>query len=193
MHAGRNVALMGAFRNDFRFNFITPALLKDPGGYVKEMARTPAPPRCCVSPTRGAPERMEPIIRACLAEAMGQPEAGIRPPKGTKLDLPDELVEARRRHRACRRRPRAHAGAAEMPCPQPQCGEETGHPRRARRPIPRQDHCRQGRQATLTGRRADPANRRDRHIGIVRSVFPYPAETPARCSNDWAAFKIRTH
>jgi len=41
------------------------------------------------------PERMEPVIRAYLAEAMGYAEAGITPPKvETELDLPGELVEA---------------------------------------------------------------------------------------------------
>jgi uncharacterized protein YdeI (YjbR/CyaY-like superfamily) len=40
MHAGRNLAILGAFRGDFRLSFFDAALMRDPEG----AARTPATP-----------------------------------------------------------------------------------------------------------------------------------------------------
>jgi uncharacterized protein YdeI (YjbR/CyaY-like superfamily) len=34
-HAGRNIAILGAFRGDFRITFINPALLDDPQGLLE--------------------------------------------------------------------------------------------------------------------------------------------------------------
>ena len=35
MHAGRNVAVIGAFRGDFRLTFFEPGLMKDPEGVLE--------------------------------------------------------------------------------------------------------------------------------------------------------------
>jgi uncharacterized protein YdeI (YjbR/CyaY-like superfamily) len=95
MHAGRNIALMGAFRDDFRFNFMNPSLLKDPEGVLERNGPNTRTAGMLRFTDPAGPERMAPVIRAYLAEAMGYAEAGIRPPKETsEIDMPDELVEA---------------------------------------------------------------------------------------------------
>lgn len=58
MHAGRNIALIGAFRDDFRFTFMNPTLLKDSEGVLKKTAPTPVPPGCCGSRTTRARQRL---------------------------------------------------------------------------------------------------------------------------------------
>lgn len=95
MHAGRNIAIIGAFRGDFRLSFFDAALMKDPEGVLemqganarhRDMFRFVANDQVAVR---------EPVIRAYLTEAMGYAEAGIKPPKDeSEIDLPEELVEA---------------------------------------------------------------------------------------------------
>lgn len=95
MHAGRNIAMMGAFRGDFRFTFMNGSLLADP-----ERVLRPAGPNSRVSNVlyftdNDGPARMEPIIRAYLAELMAHAERGTKPPKvETEVEMPEELVEA---------------------------------------------------------------------------------------------------
>ncbi len=95
MHADRNIAIMGAFREDFRFTFMNGQLLKDPEGILK-----PAGPNSAVSnvlyfTNTADVTKLEPIIRAYLAELMDYAERGVKPPKiERELDMPDELVEA---------------------------------------------------------------------------------------------------
>ena len=94
-HAGRNIAIIGAFRGDFRLSFFDAALLQDLEGVLEkqgpntqhaDMIRFTSVEQVA---TRG------PIISAYLAEAMGYAAAGIRPEKTeTALDWPDELTAA---------------------------------------------------------------------------------------------------
>jgi uncharacterized protein YdeI (YjbR/CyaY-like superfamily) len=95
MHAGRNIALIGAFRGDFRLTLLNAALLKDPEGVLDRQGPNTRYPDCFRFTDTDTPTRLEPVIRAYLAEAMGYAEAGILPPKEpTAIDLPSELVEA---------------------------------------------------------------------------------------------------
>ncbi|MBV7380497.1 YdeI/OmpD-associated family protein [Maritimibacter dapengensis] len=95
MHADRNIALMGAFREDFRFTFLNGSLLKDPEGVLK-----PGGPNSRISNVlyftdNDGPARMEETIRAYLAELMDHAERGTKPPKlETVVEMPDELIEA---------------------------------------------------------------------------------------------------
>lgn len=95
MHAGRNIALMGAFREDFRFTFMNGSLLTDPEGILK-----PAGPNSQVSnvlylTANEQVGELEPIIRAYLTELMDFAERGVKPPKVEReIDMPDELVDA---------------------------------------------------------------------------------------------------
>ncbi len=94
-HKGRNIAMMGAFRGDFRLNFMNPALLKDPQGVLEK----PGPNSQNASMLRFTSDRqvseMEATIIAYLREAMSYADAGIKPPKEAReIELPEELLEA---------------------------------------------------------------------------------------------------
>lgn len=95
VHAGRNVAMFGALRDDFRLSFFHAALLQDPEGVLERAG----PNTRQASLIRFARDedvaRLEPVLRAYLREAMAYAEAGVLPPKEAHdLELPDELVEA---------------------------------------------------------------------------------------------------
>lgn len=95
MHAGRNIALVGAFRGDFRLTFLNAALLQDPEGVLERQGPNTRHPDCIRFTDTATPAAMEPTIRAYLAEAMSYAKAGILPPKTpSEIDLPPELVEA---------------------------------------------------------------------------------------------------
>jgi uncharacterized protein YdeI (YjbR/CyaY-like superfamily) len=95
MHAGRNICLFGAFRGDFRLTFMNAALLKDPAGLLERQGANTRHPDCIRFTDNDAPARLEPQIRAYLAEAMAYAEQGLLPQKEpSEVPLPDELVEA---------------------------------------------------------------------------------------------------
>lgn len=95
MHAGRNVALIGALRGDFRLGFFEAALMRDPEGVMERQGPNTQHPDTIRFTDVGRVEALAPVIRAYLAEAMGYAEAGLRAPKGTaEVELPEELVEA---------------------------------------------------------------------------------------------------
>jgi uncharacterized protein YdeI (YjbR/CyaY-like superfamily) len=95
MHAGRNIAVIGAFRDDYRLSFFNAALLKDGAGVLERpgpntrhgaMIRTTAPAMVA---------DLEGVLRAYLREAMEYAAAGKTAPKeAADIVLPDELVEA---------------------------------------------------------------------------------------------------
>ena len=95
MHAGRNIAILGAFRGDYRITFLNAALLKDPQGVLQKRGpNTQHPDMMCFADNAAAAE-MAPVILAYLREAMSYAEAGITAPKEQReIELPDELVEA---------------------------------------------------------------------------------------------------
>lgn len=95
MHAGRNIALMGAFRDDFRLNFMNPALLKDTAGVlVKQGENSQTAGSLVFTDTAGVAER-EPVIRDYLAQLMNHAAAGTPVPKTeATFELPEELVTA---------------------------------------------------------------------------------------------------
>ncbi|WP_240790421.1 YdeI family protein [Rhodobacter sp. SY28-1] len=95
MHAGRNIAIMGAFRGDYRLTFMNAALLKDSEGLLERQGPNTKQPDCIRFTDTDAPTRLEPAIRAYLAEAMAYADQGLLPPKEPNdVPLPDELVEA---------------------------------------------------------------------------------------------------
>ncbi len=95
LHAGRNVAIIGALRGDFRLNFFNAALMTDPEGLLERQGPNTRHPD---SIRFTASEQVEPratALRAYLLEAMGYAEAGTLPPKTTQaLEWPEELVDA---------------------------------------------------------------------------------------------------
>lgn len=95
MHAGRNIALFGAFRGDFRLTFMNAALLQDPDRLLERQGLNTRHPDCLRFTDNDGPARLESTIRAYLAEAMAYAERGLLPPKEpSEIPLPDELVEA---------------------------------------------------------------------------------------------------
>lgn len=95
MHAGRNICLFGAFRGDFRLTFMNAALMQDPEGLLERQGPNTKHADCIRFTDSEAPARLEPAIRAYLAEAMGYAEQGILPPKDpTGIDLPEDLINA---------------------------------------------------------------------------------------------------
>lgn len=94
MHAGRNIAILGAFRGDFRLSFFDAALLSDPDGVLEPQGPNSRPDMIRFTDD-AQPAAMAPAIGAYLAEAMGYAERGIKPPKrAEEVDLPEELLDA---------------------------------------------------------------------------------------------------
>lgn len=95
MHAGRNIAIIGALRGDFRLSFFDAALMTDPEGVLQHQGPNTRHPDMIRFRDNAEATRLEPVIRAYLTEAMGHAEAGIRPSwEPRERDLPDELVAA---------------------------------------------------------------------------------------------------
>ena len=95
MHAGRNIAIIGAFRGDFRLSFFDAALLTDPEAILERQGENTEHPDMMRFTANDLPDASEGVIRAYLREAMGYAEQGVRPAKSeTALDLPEELTEA---------------------------------------------------------------------------------------------------
>lgn len=95
VHARRNIAIVGAFRGDFRLSFFNAALMKDPNGILETQGPNARHPDTIRFSANARVTELEPVIRSYLKEAMGYAEAGTEPPKEKlAIDLPDELVEA---------------------------------------------------------------------------------------------------
>ena len=95
MHAGRNIAIIGAFRGDFRLTFFNAALLRDPEGVLERQGPNSAHPDMIRFTANQQASSLTPVIAAYLKEAMSCAERGIRPERAeTLLDVPEELVDA---------------------------------------------------------------------------------------------------
>lgn len=95
MHNDRNIALIGALRNDFRLSFFNAALMKDGDGVLERQGPNTKHPDMIRFTDSAQVAALEGTIRAYLKEAMSYAEAGIKPPKDTsEIELPYELVEA---------------------------------------------------------------------------------------------------
>ena len=95
MHAGRNIAIFGALRGDFRLGFMNPGLVKDTEGVLEPQGPNSQTPSMIRFTATGQVGEMEPAIRAYLRQLMDHAEAGTRPAKVERaLDMPDELTEA---------------------------------------------------------------------------------------------------
>lgn len=93
MYGDRNIALIGAFRGNFRLNFMNAALLRDPDKVLEKQGdnSSTASMICLTDATIAAP--LQAIISAYLQEAIGYVNAGVMAPKrASELILPDEFV-----------------------------------------------------------------------------------------------------
>lgn len=95
VHAGRNIAVIGALRGDFRLNFFNAVLLKDPDQVlVRQGPNTRHPDMIRFTAAQQVLAQAQ-TIAAYLKEAMAYAEAGIRPPRDdSALELPEELQQA---------------------------------------------------------------------------------------------------
>jgi uncharacterized protein YdeI (YjbR/CyaY-like superfamily) len=95
MQAGRNIALIGALREDFRLGFMNASLLKDPQQILQKRGPNTRHADMIRFTGNEGPKAMEPHILALLAEAIGYAKAGIKPAREQHdLELPSELVDA---------------------------------------------------------------------------------------------------
>jgi uncharacterized protein YdeI (YjbR/CyaY-like superfamily) len=95
MHAGRNIALFGAFRGDFRMSFMNAGLLRDTENILKPNGPNGLTPSVLYFSDVAQVAEYESTIRAYLKQLMDHAEAGTKPPKVEReIDMPDELIEA---------------------------------------------------------------------------------------------------
>lgn len=95
MHAGRNIAIIGAFRGDFRLTFFNAALMQDPESVLERQGPNSRHPDMIRFTDAAQVTAQAHTIRAYLAEAMSYAASGLRPPSEPRdLALPEELVEA---------------------------------------------------------------------------------------------------
>jgi uncharacterized protein YdeI (YjbR/CyaY-like superfamily) len=95
MHAGRNIAIFGALRGDFRLSFMNAGLIRDTEGVLEPQGPNSQTPSMIRFTAVGQVGEREPVIRAYLRQLMDHAEAGTKPPKVEReIDMPDELIEA---------------------------------------------------------------------------------------------------
>ncbi len=95
LHAGRNIAIFGAFRGDFRLSFMNAALLTDKRGLLEPAGPNSATPAVLRFGDAAAVDRLEPAIRDFLRQLMDHAESGTKPPKAeSRAEMPEELAEA---------------------------------------------------------------------------------------------------
>ena len=95
VHAGRNIAIIGALRGDFRLSFFAAALMRDPDGILEQQGPNTRHRDMIRFRDNAEVAKLEPVIRAYLTEAMDYATNGIRPPDDPQVrDLPEELVAA---------------------------------------------------------------------------------------------------
>lgn len=93
MHAGRNVAIIGAQRGGYSLGFFNPALMKDPENLLRRQGPNTRHAGTLGLTDNGQAQRLAPVIRSYLIEAMGYAAAGITAPKEqAEIDLPEELI-----------------------------------------------------------------------------------------------------
>lgn len=95
MYEGRNVAIIGAFREDFRISFFEAALLSDPEGRLERQGPNTKVADALRFTENGAVAASAPVVRRFLAEARAHAVAGRRAPREPgEVELPEEMVEA---------------------------------------------------------------------------------------------------
>lgn len=95
MWEDRNIAIFGAFRDDFRISFMNATLLKDPQNVlVKRGPHTKTADMICFDNVAGVAP-LAATISAYLEEAIGYAKAGLKDTKGVvEVERQPELVDA---------------------------------------------------------------------------------------------------
>lgn len=90
MHGSRNIAILGAFRSNFRLSFFNAALMKDPHRILRKSGPNTRDAGCLMFTANEEPLAKASTITSYLQEAMRYAEEGIRPRK-----MEDTLVVPR--------------------------------------------------------------------------------------------------
>lgn len=91
----RNIAILGAFRGDFRLTFFNAALMRDPEGVLQRQGPNTRHPDVIRFTDNAQVAAMADTISAYLQEAKSYAAAGTRPPQEPRdLAIPEELIEA---------------------------------------------------------------------------------------------------
>jgi uncharacterized protein YdeI (YjbR/CyaY-like superfamily) len=94
-HAGRNIAIIGAFRADFRLSLFNASLMQDPDGILEKQGQNTQHPDMIRFTDSARVSALAPRILAYLQEAIDYADAGVRPARQVAdMVLPDELIEA---------------------------------------------------------------------------------------------------
>ncbi len=90
----RNIALIGAFQNDFTLSFMNASLISDVHGVLQKAGPNAQVPSLIRFGSAADVAEREPILREYLQHLIGCAELGEKPIKApSPIDLPDELVE----------------------------------------------------------------------------------------------------
>ncbi|MEN2987357.1 YdeI/OmpD-associated family protein [Tistrella sp. BH-R2-4] len=94
-HAGRNVAILGAYRDKFVLGFFNAALMNDPEGVLEKPGPNTQHADTIYFKEAAQVECLEKTILSYLNEAKSYAEEGRTPPKNNATpDLPVELADA---------------------------------------------------------------------------------------------------
>lgn len=97
-HAGRNIALLGAMRGEFRLNFMDAGLLDDNAGLLERQGPNCAVPGSLRFTDAERVAALAPAIRDFLRQLMDHAEAGRKPPAhppaAALTEMPEELQAA---------------------------------------------------------------------------------------------------
>jgi uncharacterized protein YdeI (YjbR/CyaY-like superfamily) len=95
MHSGRNIALISAFRGDFRLTFMNAVLLRDAAKLLTKNGPNTRHADVIRFTDNAGPALIEKHLLAYLQEAKGYAEAGVKPVREAHdLALPAELADA---------------------------------------------------------------------------------------------------
>ncbi|MEO1483950.1 MAG: YdeI/OmpD-associated family protein [Myxococcota bacterium] len=93
--AGRNIAIIGALRGDFRLSFFNAALMQDPQKLLEKQGPNTRHPDMIRFRDDSQVDDLKAVILAYLKEAASYAEQGLKPPKvSSDIELPIELKEA---------------------------------------------------------------------------------------------------
>ena len=94
-HAGRNIAILSAYRDKFVLGFFNAALMKDPDGVLDKPGPNTQHANTIYFRQVAQVEALEKTMLSYLNEAKSYAEEGRLPPKNTATpDLPVELADA---------------------------------------------------------------------------------------------------
>ncbi len=95
VHAGRNIVIIGALRNDFRLSFFNAALMKDPSGILEKQGPNTQHPDMIRFTSNDGPDKVADVVLTYLEEAKGYAATGQKPPKDDSAsEMPAELIDA---------------------------------------------------------------------------------------------------